>query len=181
MRDHVGPCRREEGSKPAPNVDEADQHHDRQPRVFNQRLCNPESNPFQRAPPKECVRPRECDEEPQRILSIIGQTIHEILVRGQPRHDTLTQIQDPVITMHRSSLWIVEVSESLRDCQRLGNIVRIKRRNYLSLGLVEGIVERVALAETRVAVKDFDPWISLGISSTDLQGTVYRLIFYNDS
>src|SRR5205823_13607921 len=149
-------------------------------RVLNQRLCIPESNPFQRAPPKECVRSGECDEEPQRILSIVGQPIHEILVRGQPRHDALTQIQDPVVTMHRSSLRIVEVSESLRHSQRLGNIVSIKRRNYLPLGLVEGIVERVALPETRVAVKDFDPWISLGISSTDLQGPVYRLILDND-
>src|SRR5207247_1370506 len=121
----------------------------------------------------------ECDEEPQRILSIVGQAIHEILVRRQPRHDALTQIQDPVITMHRSSLRIVEISESLRDCQRLGNIVRIKRRNYLPLGLVESIVERVALPETRLAVKDFDPWISLGISSTDLQGPTYRLILDN--
>src|SRR5437867_3333024 len=101
-------------------------------------------------------------------------------VRCQPRHDTLTQIQDPVITMHSSSLRIVEVSESLRHSQRLGNIVRIKRRNYLPLGLVEGIVERIALPKTRIAVKDLDPWISLGISSTDLQGPVYRLILDND-
>src|SRR5439155_25047806 len=105
---------------------------DRQLCILNQRLRIPQTNLLYRNASEERVRPGKCNEQSQRVLSIIRQAIQEILVRNQPRDDALPEIQRPMKAMHGPGLRTVEISKRLLHSLLFWHVVRIKRRNDLT-------------------------------------------------